>query len=168
MTEKPAHFEIAVLASGCFWGTEYYLKKLPGVFQTKPGYTGGHLDNPTYEMVCTGTTGHAEAVEVYFDTTINTYEEVLKYFFETHIFTQNGGIGPDIGDQYRSVVFYLTESQRRTAIKIINELINKGFTVQTKLTKFTSFWEAEPYHQNYYYKKGETPYCHIYKKIFAD
>jgi len=157
-----------ILASGCFWGTEYYMKKYPGVVKTTPGYTGGNTINPTYEQVCAGNTGHAEAVEVEYIAEKTNITDLLKYFFETHIFTQQGGIGPDIGDQYRSEIFYLTESQRRTAVKIINELINKGFNVQTKLTKFTSFWEAEPYHQNYYYKKGETPYCHIYKKIFAD
>lgn len=158
----------AIFASGCFWGVEYYFKKAKGVTQTAVGYIGGHIKNPTYKEVCTGKTGHAEAVEVVFDPDKTDYETLARLFFETHDFTQIGGQGPDIGDQYRSVVFYLDDEQKAIAEKMIKKLENMGYKVATKVEKATTFYIAEEYHQDYYHKTGGTPYCHIKRKVFRD
>lgn len=158
--------ETAYFASGCFWGTEYHFMKAKGVIETTVGYMGGHTQNPTYKEVCTGLTGHAETTEVVFDTTLTDYDEMVKLFFETHDFEQVGGQGPDIGDQYRSVIFYTSDRQKQIAQKYISFLTNKGFKVATKLEPAPKFWAGEDYHQEYYDKKNGTPYCHIYRKIF--
>ncbi len=163
---KSVKTDRAILASGCFWGVEFHLKREKGVIETTAGYTGGHVVNPTYEQVCTGKTGHAEAVEVIFDSGETSYETLLKVYFETHDFTQIGGQGPDIGDQYRSVIFYLNDEQKSTAEKLIRMLQEKGYKVATKLEKATDFYPAENYHQDYYDKTGGNPYCHIRKKVF--
>jgi peptide methionine sulfoxide reductase msrA/msrB len=167
--ENPAQenkTERAIFASGCFWGTEYHLQKVPGVISTTVGYTGGHVDNPTYKQVCTNKTGHAEAVEVIYDPSKTSYETLAKLFFETHDFTQLNRQGPDIGTQYRSAIFYLSEEQKNTALKLIDILRKKGFDVKTEVAKAGKFWPAENYHQDYYKNNGKTPYCHIYRKIF--
>jgi peptide methionine sulfoxide reductase msrA/msrB len=156
----------AIFASGCFWGTEYHLQKTKGVLSTTVGYTGGHKDHPTYKEVCAGLTGHAEAVEVFYDPSKISYEELVKLFFETHDFTQVNRQGPDIGEQYRSEIFVINEEQRKIAKKILGILSAKGFKVATKITSATTFWPGEDYHQDYYIKKGGTPYCHIYTKRF--
>ena len=158
--------EAAIFASGCFWGTEYYFQKAPGVISTTVGYTGGHVDNPTYKQVCTDETGHAEAVEVVFDPSKTSYEQLAKLFFETHDFTQVDRQGPDRGTQYRSAIFYLDDKQKETAVKLIEELKKKDYDVKTEITKAGKFWSAEEYHQEYYDKTGKSPYCHIYHKIF--
>lgn len=158
--------ERAIFASGCFWGTEYYLQKTRGVLQATVGYTGGHTKNPSYEEVCSGTTGHAEAVEVIFDPAKVSYEDLAKLFFETHDPTQVNGQGPDIGEQYRSEIFYLDEKQKETAQKLIDILKSRGYKVSTRLTKASTFWKAENYHQDYYLKNKGTPYCHMYTKRF--
>jgi len=158
--------EIAYFASGCFWGTEYHFMKAAGVIETTVGYMGGKTSNPSYREVCSGETGHAETTEVKFDSSKTSFDELVKLFFETHDFTQEGGQGPDIGDQYRSVIFYNSEEQKNTAQKYIDILTQKGFKVATELQKAPKFWSAEDYHQAYYDKKHGTPYCHIYRKIF--
>jgi peptide methionine sulfoxide reductase msrA/msrB len=158
--------ERAIFASGCFWGTEYHLQKVPGVISTAVGYTGGNVDNPTYKQVCTDKTGHAEAVEVIYDPSKTSYEKLARLFFETHDFTQSNRQGPDIGTQYRSGVFYLDEKQKDTTVKLIETLKQKGFDVKTEVTLAGKFWPAENYHQDYYKNNGKTPYCHIYRKIF--
>lgn len=160
--------QTAYFASGCFWGTEYYFMKANGVTSTTVGYMGGHTENPTYREVCNGNTGHIETVEVVFDTSKTSYEELVKLYYETHDFTQIGGQGPDIGEQYQSVIFYTDDLQKSLAEKYIEILTTKGFKVATKLipAKNNQFWEAEEYHQEYYDKKNGTPYCHIYRKIF--
>jgi peptide methionine sulfoxide reductase msrA/msrB len=163
--EMPA-VERAIFASGCFWGTQYHLQRAKGVLYTKVGYTGGKLKNPSYEDVCTGTTGHAEAVEVYYDPSVTDYETLAKLYFETHDFTQVNRQGPDIGEQYRSVIFYINDSQKLLAEKLIQVLAEKEYNVATKLEKASTFWVGEGYHQDYYNKKGGTPYCHVYRKIF--
>jgi len=158
--------DTAFFASGCFWGTEYHFMKAAGVRATTVGYMGGHTQNPTYREVCTGTTGHAETTEVIFNPSETSYENLIKLFFETHDFTQVGGQGPDIGDQYRSVIFYTSPEQKNMAEKYIGILTDKGYKVSTQLQPAGEFWEAEDYHQEYYDKKNGTPYCHIYRKIF--
>ena len=163
---KKKNMETAYFASGCFWGTEYHFMKAKGVLETTVGYMGGHTQHPTYKEVCTGTTGHAETTEVVFDPTLTSYEELVKLYFETHDFTQVGGQGPDIGDQYRSVIFYTSDEQKQMADKYIKILGDKGYKVATILEKAPEFWSAEDYHQEYYDKKNGSPYCHIYRKIF--
>ena len=162
------NMEIAYLASGCFWGTQYHLMRLPGVIETKVGYMGGHVDSPSYREVCTGTTGHVEVTQVKFDNSKVDYETLLKLYFETHDFTQVGGQGPDIGEQYRSVIFYNDDKQKELAEKLIQVLETKDYKVATELTSAKNhvFWEAEEYHQEYYDKNNGTPYCHIYRKVF--
>ena len=150
----------AIFASGCFWGTQYYMQKAKGVISTAAGYIGGHTDKPTYYEVCTGTTGHAEAVEVIFDPSVISYEELAKLFFETHDPGQVDGQGPDIGTQYRSGIFYLDEEQKATAEKLIAILKEKGYPVVTEVTKAGTFCKAEDYHQDYYnLNKNSNSYC---------
>lgn len=159
-------YQRAILASGCFWGTEYHLKRIPGVISTRCGYTGGHVPHPTYKQVCTGTTGHAEAVEVIFDPEKVSFETICKVFFETHDPGQLNRQGPDIGHQYRSAVFYLSEEQKAITEKLIQILREKGHKVVTEVTPAGEFYPAEDYHQNYYDTRGTTPYCHFYVKKF--
>lgn len=158
--------DTAIFASGCFWGTEYFFEKAEGVISTQVGYIGGHKDNPTYKEVCAHTTGHAEAVRVTFDPSKTDYETLTKLFFETHDPTQVNRQGPDIGDQYRTEIFYLSEEQKEIAEKLKKELMDGGLQVATKITKATTFWEGEDYHEHYYSNKGGTPYCHAYTKRF--
>ncbi len=158
--------QTAIFASGCFWGTEYFLQKAPGVISTTAGFSGGHIDQPTYKQVCTGETGHAEAVEVIFDPTKTSYEKLVKLFFETHDFTQLNRQGPDVGHQYRSGIFYLNDDQKKVAQQHLDLLVEMGYEVKTESTAATEFWPAENYHQDYYDNNQKTPYCHIYKKIF--
>lgn len=158
--------ERAIFASGCFWGTEYYFQKAKGVIETTVGYTGGHKDNATYYEVCSGDTGHAEAVEITFDPSLASYEELVKLFFETHNPAQKNRQGPDIGSQYRSAIFYLNDEQKQIAEKLIQILKDKGYEVVTELTKASNFWKAEDKHQQYYTKGGGNPYCHSYTKKF--
>jgi methionine-S-sulfoxide reductase len=158
----------AYFASGCFWGTQYYLDKINGVENTTAGYMGGEMANPTYEDVSTGTTGHVEAVKVDYDPEKVDYRSLAKAFFESHDPTQVGGQGPDIGSQYLSKIFYLSEDEKKIAEDLIDYLTRKGMKIQTKLVPATEFFAAEDYHQNYFEKNGQTPYCHIYKKLFDD
>jgi peptide methionine sulfoxide reductase msrA/msrB len=156
----------AVFASGCFWGTQYYLEQAKGVLTTTVGFTGGRTAHPSYKEVCSGTTGHAEAVQVVFDPSLISFEELARLFFETHDFSQVDRQGPDIGTQYRSEIFYQNEGQKQTAEKLVGILQAKGFKVATRITPAGEFWKAEAYHQNYYQKNGNQPYCHVYRKIF--
>lgn len=158
--------ERALFAGGCFWGVEYYFSNLPGVYSVVSGYTGGSKENPTYDDVCSGTTGHAEAVEVFFDPSVTSFEKLAKTFFEIHDFTQVNRQGPDIGEQYRSAVFYLSNEQKQISDSLISILKEKGHQVATEVKPASVFWQAEKYHQKYYEKKGGRPYCHSYTKIF--
>lgn len=158
--------DTAIVAGGCFWGVEYYMHKIPGIISTEVGYTGGHVNNPTYRDVCSHTTGHAEATRIVFDPSKTSYEAVVKMFFEIHDPTQVNRQGPDIGDQYRSEVFYLNDDQKVIANNLIDQLKQKGFKVATKVTPASTFWKAEEYHQDYYEKEGALPYCHRYVKRF--
>ncbi len=156
----------AVYAGGCFWGVEYLLEKLPGVFEVTSGYTGGKKANPTYQEVLSHTTGHLEAVEVLYDPTVISYEDVTKYFFEIHDPTQADGQGPDIGNQYLSAIFYRSRAEYDTSVQLIQILENKGLKIATQLRPATTFWPAEEYHQDYYDNKGSTPYCHNWQPKF--
>ena len=158
--------ETLILASGCFWGTEYFLKRIDGVLSTTVGYTGGHVENPSYEQVCGKKTGHYEACLVEYDPKRTTAEEVLRTFFETHDPTQANGQGPDIGPQYRSAVFYQNDAQRDLTQSLIGLLTAKGLDVATEVLPAQAFYSAEGYHQDYYDIKGGTPYCHGYRKLF--
>ncbi|MDT8391238.1 MAG: bifunctional methionine sulfoxide reductase B/A protein [Lentisphaeria bacterium] len=156
----------AIFAGGCFWGVEYYFDKMPGVLKAESGYIGGKTNNPTYQEVCHKKTGHAEAVQVTFDPEKVSYETLAKVFFEIHDPTQMNRQGPDVGDQYRSAVFYLDDTQKDIAEKLIGQLKEKGFKVVTDVVKAGEFWPAEDYHQDYYDRKNDEPYCHRPVKRF--
>lgn len=158
--------DTAIFAGGCFWGVEYYLQKSAGVISVTSGYTGGKTENPSYEQVCSGKTGHYEAVEVIFDPTVTNFETLARLFFEIHDPTQWNHQGPDWGEQYRSAVFYLNEEQKQITGKLIGLLKERGYRVVTEVKPATTFWPAEKYHQDYYDHKQSTPYCHGYVKRF--
>lgn len=155
--------QIATFAAGCFWGVEAAFLKVEGVLDTKVGYTGGHLQEPTYKQVCNGDTGHAEAIEIKFDESKVTYKELLNIFFWTHDPTQLNRQGPDIGSQYRSAIFYHGEEQKKEAGEVMDEVSAsediKGKIV-TELTEASKFWPAEEYHQRYFEKQGIDNVCH--------
>jgi len=158
--------ETAYFAGGCFWGVEYYLQQESGVISTRVGYTGGHVENPSYREVCNGNTGHAEAIEVNFDPEKTSYEKLARLFFEIHDPTQVNRQGPDIGNQYRSAVFYTSDKQKEITDNLIGILKDKGYKVATEVVPFDKFWEAEDYHQSYYQQKGALPYCHSRQERF--
>jgi peptide methionine sulfoxide reductase msrA/msrB len=153
-------YERAIFAGGCFWGVEYLMQKLPGVKSTLVGYIGGKVVHPTYEEVCSGMTGHAEAIEVIFDHQKTSYDKIARYFLEIHDPTQENRQGPDIGSQYRSVIFYLSNEQKKQAVDLVNILIKKGMNIVTEVAPATFFYPAERYHREYYQKKNQQPYCH--------
>lgn len=163
--EPEERVERAVFAGGCFWGVEDYFSRAAGVLSARSGYTGGFAENPSCEEVCSGKTGHYEAVEVEFDALKITYEELLKLFFQLHDFSQEDGQGPDMGPQYRSAVFCFSREQKKTVEKIIGILREKGYSVATKVLPAGKFYPAEEYHQKYYEKTGKTV-CRALKKIF--
>ncbi|MGD2246614.1 MAG: bifunctional methionine sulfoxide reductase B/A protein [Candidatus Aminicenantes bacterium] len=154
--EKSNQKEIATFAAGCFWGVEHKFRQIEGVLSTRVGYTGGEVKNPTYRLVCTGKTGHAESVEMTFDPSRVTYKDLLENFFRLHDPTQVNRQGPDVGTQYRSVIFYHTPEQKNAAKKFIKELENsKRFRkpITTQVVPVEEFYEAEDYHQQYYEKR---------------
>lgn len=159
--------EEAVFAGGCFWGVEYLFLQLPGVLKAQVGYSGGHTKNPTYKEICSGSTGHYEVVRVLFDPKKISFEDVAKYFFEIHDFTQGDGQGPDRGQQYLSVAFYYNDAQHAVLLKLLDVLKQMGYRVATQLLPVAPFWPAEAYHQDYYHKMGKEPYCHRYEKKFG-
>jgi len=156
----------AYFAGGCFWGVEYFFEHKKGVIAAASGYMGGTMKDPAYQDVTYGNTGHLEAVEVTYDVSKVSYENLAKFFFEIHDPTQANGQGPDIGEQYLSAIFFSNEEEKRTAHQLIDILKDKGYKVVTKVIPTSTFWKAEEYHQNYYEQKKLKPYCHVYKKKF--
>jgi peptide-methionine (S)-S-oxide reductase len=153
--------EKATFAAGCFWGVEADFRRLPGVLATRVGYTGGHAENPTYEAVCSHTTGHAEAVEVTFDPEQVTYEQLLDVFWGAHNPTQLNHQGYDIGDQYRSAIFFHSPEQEEAALRTKAELqARTSGKVVTQIEPAPVFYEAEDYHQQYLEKRGQAS-CHV-------
>ncbi len=158
--------ETAYFASGCFWGTEYFFQKAKGVLDTTVGFMGGSESSPSYREVVTGKTKFVETTRVIFDPKTTSYKNLVRLFFETHDFTQINGQGPDIGPQYRSVIYYMNPEQQEIANKYKASLIKMGFRVATSIESYSTFWPAENYHQKYYEKRNGSPYCHSYRKIF--
>jgi methionine-S-sulfoxide reductase len=153
----------AILAAGCFWGVQFYFDQVPGVVETEVGYIGGHTKNPTYQDVLTHTTGHAEATRIVYDPKKVAYKTLLKQFFRMHDPTQMNRQGPDIGDNYRSAIFYKDETQKRAAEELIKQLDDSGEfnkPIVTSLEKAGDFWPAEEYHQKYTEKTGVGA-CHV-------
>ena len=156
--------ETATLGGGCFWCVEAVFDELRGVRRVEPGYSGGHVERPTYEQVCTGLTGHAEVVQVSFDPHEISYRELLEVFFAVHDPTTKDRQGPDVGPQYRSVIFYHDEEQRRTAEEVISELEARGIwdgPIVTEVAPFTAFYPAEEYHRDYFRRNPDQPYCRV-------
>ena len=153
--------DIATFAGGCFWCTEAIFKRLRGVEIVESGYTGGTVENPTYEKVCSGKTGHAESIQVTFDPQVITYEKLLEIFWRTHNPTTLNQQGNDIGTQYRSAIFYHCDMQRKAAEELKNKLQKETYKdkIVTEIVPFTNFYKAEEYHQNYYDRNKQYPYC---------
>lgn len=171
--------DTATFATGCFWCTEATFKELQGVLKVTPGFTGGTTANPSYEQVCTGYTGHAEACNIVFDPKQISFDELLKVFFTVHDPTQLNRQGNDVGTQYRSAVFYHNAEQKQKTeyyIKKINDEKAYPKPVVTQVNAFTVFYKAEDYHQDYFSRNGNVPYCKYviqpevekFRKIFAD
>jgi peptide-methionine (S)-S-oxide reductase len=156
--------EKAVFAGGCFWCTEAIFQRIKGVEEVLPGYTGGTVENPTYEEVSSGTTGHAEAIQITFDSSVVSYKTLLEVFFKTHDPTTRNQQGADRGTQYRSVIFYLDEEQKRSAEEILEVMQSKVYPskkIVTEIVPFTKFFVAEDYHKNYFNTHKEAPYCSV-------
>ena len=154
--------ETATLAGGCFWCLEAVFQELRGVIRVKSGYTGGEVEHPTYEQVCSGTTGHAEAVQLEFDPAVVSFRDILKVFFVMHDPTTRNRQGPDIGTQYRSAVFFHDDAQRDVAAEVIDEFNRAGIwkaPIVTEVEPLGAFYPAEDYHDSYYRRNAGQPYC---------
>lgn len=154
--------EIATLGGGCFWCLEAVYQEMEGVLSVQSGYMGGHTRQPTYQQVCTGTTGHAEVVQVTFDPAVTAYREILEVFFAIHDPTTRNRQGNDVGSQYRSVIFYHSDEQRAAAEQIIRELDAERVwpkPIVTEVQPAAAFYRAEEYHQNYFRNNPAQPYC---------
>jgi peptide-methionine (S)-S-oxide reductase len=164
MNEKSNQTKTALFGAGCFWGVEEIFRQLPGVVETIVGYAGGEMHKPTYEDVCTGRTNHAEVVRVEYDPAIVSYDKLLDVFWKNHNPTTLNRQGPDVGTQYRSVIFYYDHEQKAAAEKSKQELEeSKIFAnpVVTQIIIAPPFYEAEDYHQKYFFKRGIAPTCHL-------
>jgi peptide-methionine (S)-S-oxide reductase len=156
--------EVATLGGGCFWCLEAVYQELRGVEKVVSGYSGGDVPNPTYREVCSETTGHAEVVQVTFDPEVVSYRDILEIYFTIHDPTTMNRQGADVGAQYRSVIFYHTDEQRRVAEEVISELESEGIwsdPIVTEVTPLDEFYVAEDYHQNYFRNNGFQPYCQV-------
>ena len=162
MSEQNTSLETATLGGGCFWCLDGVYRGLKGVVKVESGYAGGTLDNPSYEIVCGGRTGHAEVVQITFDPAIISFSDLLDIFFVTHDPTTPNRQGGDVGTQYRSVIFYHSDAQRATAASMIRRLDadgRHGATIVTELVPAPRFFVAEPYHQDYFVKNPGQGYC---------
>lgn len=182
MTADPgesAHTETATLGGGCFWCLEAVFERVSGVQEVVSGYAGGHVPSPTYERVCTGTTGHAEVVQLRFDPRVITYREILEVFFSIHDPTTRDRQGEDVGPQYRSAIFHRSEAQRTEAERLIRELAEEGVfdaPIVTEVQPLDAFYQAEAHHQGYYRSYPNQPYCRFviapklteFRRRFAD
>lgn len=153
--------KIAVFGGGCFWCTEAVYRELKGVISVMPGYAGGTVQNPTYEQVCGGNTGHAEVIKIEYDPSLISYEDMLTVFFATHNPTTLNRQGDDIGSQYRSIILYADEDQKTEAGDFMKKLDESGEKVVTELKPLESFYAAEGYHRQYYLKNSDAPYCRV-------
>lgn len=171
--------DTATLGTGCFWCTEAIFQQLEGVLKVTSGYSGGHVDNPTYDEVCGKNTGHAEVIQVIYDPAIISYDELLKVFWQTHDPTTLNRQGNDVGPQYRSVVFYHNDNQKQKAEAYKEELSKSGSwdkEIVTAVEPYKNFYSAEKYHQNYFNNNGSQPYCYYvirpklekFEKVFKD
>jgi len=171
--------DTAVLGAGCFWSVEAIFQQLKGVIKVIPGYSGGHIKSPAYREVCNGTTGHSEVCEIIFDNEIVSFDELLEVFWLIHDPTSLNRQGNDIGTQYRSVIFYRNQCQKEIAMEYKNMLTSSGSykkPIVTEITRFTSFYKAEEYHQDYYDLNKGAPYCvyvispkiEKFQKVFKD
>jgi len=177
---NPANTDVATFANGCFWCTEAIFEQLDGVISATSGYTGGQTKNPTYKEVCTGETGHAEALQIVYDPKKISFDELLEVFWETHDPTTLNRQGADVGTQYRSGIFYHNEEQKQKAEKYKAELDKSGAfdkPIVTEITPFSKFYTAENYHQEYFENnENNNPYCKIvirpkvdkFRKVFKD
>lgn len=154
-----------ILGCGCFWGVQYYFDKLPGVTRSQVGYSGGDSDNPNYRQVCSHQSGHREVILIDYDPEIIIFEDLIKYFFEIHNFSQTNGQGNDVGDQYKSVIYTSDTGEIEIIKSLIENLKSKSQSVATEVLPKKPFWTAELEHQDYYQNNGNLPYCHIHKKI---
>lgn len=172
-------FETATFGGGCYWCTEAQYQLLEGVISVTSGFSGGTIKNPSYREVCDGRTGHAEVVQVVYDTAKLNYTDILHAFFKSHDPTQLNRQGDDIGTQYRSVIFFHDEDQQKIAEEIKSELEKSGAydkPIVTEISPFTAFYKAEDYHQNYFNQNGQQPYCQFvvapkvekFRKVFKD
>jgi peptide-methionine (S)-S-oxide reductase len=177
--EEKAEFKLATFSSGCFWCTQAIFQRLDGVEKVVSGYSGGHVDNPNYEQVCTGTTGHAESVQITYDPAKVSYDELLEVFWKTHDPTTKNRQGNDVGPQYRSVIFYHDAEQKKLAESYRKKLEAERIwnrPIVTEMEPFAKFWPAESYHQNYYDNNPSKGYCNLvitpkiekFTKIFKD
>lgn len=174
-----AQKETATFGNGCFWCTEAIFKNLKGVETVESGYSGGKIKNPTYREVCSGLTGHAEAIQITYDPSVISFDELLEVFWKTHDPTTLNRQGADVGTQYRSVIFYHSPAQKEAAEKYKAELNKEnvfGKPVVTEITPFDAFYKAEDYHQDYYENNKNQPYCQMvivpklekFRKVFKD
>jgi peptide-methionine (S)-S-oxide reductase len=170
---------ITTLAAGCFWCVEAVFQQMKGVEKAVSGYMGGHLASPTYKDICTGETGHAEVLQITYDTEVLSFEDLLEVFFKTHNPTTLNNQGNDVGTQYRSAIFYHTMEQKLISESLITKLSNEGVfdrAIVTQLEPATTFYPAEDYHQNYFNENGHNPYCAMvvrpkvekFKKVFSN
>jgi peptide-methionine (S)-S-oxide reductase len=177
--ESSPGLKLATFAGGCFWCTEAIFQRLKGVEKVVSGYSGGHVDHPTYEQVCSGTTGHAESIQITYDPSQTSYDELLEVFWKTHDPTQKNRQGNDVGPQYRSVVFYHDAEQKKPAEAYRAKLEAEKIwdrPIVTEIVPFSKFWPAEDYHQNYYNSHASNQYCAVvitpkiekFKKIFQE
>lgn len=173
------NYEKATLGAGCFWCVEAIYKELNGVIKVESGFSGGHVPNPSYRDVCSGQTGHAEVCQITYDSSVVSFKEILEVFFKTHNPTTLNRQGNDVGDYYRSAIFYHSNEQKEISTQVIQDLTKEGVysnPIVTEVSAYTSFYDAGNYHKDYFELNGEQPYCSFvikpkldkFRKVFQD